>query len=55
MTTDGEPQDLADEHASTQLTADLCGHLFKETSVSAMNKLALRGAKAVTNLDGTEG
>jgi integrase len=29
-------------HASIQLTADLYGHLFKETSVSAMNKLSMR-------------
>lgn len=29
-------------HASIQITADTYGHLFKETSVSAMNRLALR-------------
>jgi integrase len=29
-------------HASIQITADLYGHLFKETSVSAMNRLAIR-------------
>ena len=29
-------------HASIQITADLYGHLFKETSVSAMNRLAMR-------------
>jgi len=37
-------------HASIQITADLYGHLFKETSVSAMNRLSMRipvsGAKA---------
>ena len=48
-------------HASIQLTADLYGHLFKETSVSAMNKLALRipTAKAGNNVvqiaTGTDG
>jgi hypothetical protein len=46
-------------HASIQLTADLYGHLFKETSVSAMNKLAMRIAKVGTNVvqiaTGTEG
>jgi len=34
-------------HASINITADLYGHLFKETSVSAMNKLTLRMAGAV--------
>lgn len=36
-------------HASIQITADLYGHLFKETSVSAMNRLSMRipGAAAV--------
>jgi len=29
-------------HASITITADLYGHLFKETSVSAMNKLSMR-------------
>ena len=29
-------------HASIQITADLYGHLFKETSVSAMNRLSMR-------------
>jgi integrase len=29
-------------HASINITADLYGHLFKETSVSAMNKLSMR-------------
>jgi hypothetical protein len=29
-------------HASIRLTADRYGHLFKETSVSAMNNLAMR-------------
>ena len=33
-------------HASIQITADLYGHLFKETSVSAMNKLSMRIADA---------
>jgi integrase len=48
-------------HASIQITADLYGHLFKETSVSAMNKLALRMAGAVPGRNvaaistGTEG
>jgi integrase len=48
-------------HASIQLTADLYGHLFKETSVSAMNKLAMRihggntGGKVVSIGTGTEG
>ena len=39
-------------HASIQLMADLYGHLFKETSVSAMNKLADAhpGAKQGTNV-----
>ena len=39
-------------HASIQLTADLYGHLFKETSVSAMNKLAMRipTARVETNV-----
>jgi integrase len=34
-------------HASINITADLYGHLFKETSVSAMNKLSLRMAGVV--------
>ena len=29
-------------HASINITADLYGHLFKETSVSAMNRLSMR-------------
>lgn len=29
-------------HASIQITADTYGHLFKETSVSAMNRLSMR-------------
>ena len=29
-------------HASINITGDLYGDLFKETSVSAMNKLSLR-------------
>lgn len=29
-------------HASIQITADLYGHLFKETSVSAMRRLSMR-------------
>lgn len=29
-------------HASIQITADTYGHLFRETSVSAMNRLAMR-------------
>lgn len=29
-------------HASIQITADLYGHLFKETSVSAMNRRSMR-------------
>jgi integrase len=39
-------------HASIQLTADLYGHLFKETSVSAMNRRAMRipGTKAESNV-----
>jgi site-specific recombinase XerD len=34
-------------HASIQITADLYGHLFKETSVSAMHTLSMRIAGAV--------
>jgi integrase len=36
-------------HASIQITADTYGHLFKETSVSAMNRLTMRmpAAKAL--------
>jgi hypothetical protein len=34
------------QHASIQLTVDLYGHLFKETSVSAMHKLAMRIVEA---------
>lgn len=29
-------------HASINITADLYGHLFKETSTSAMNRLGMR-------------
>ena len=29
-------------HASINITADLYGHLFKETSTSAMNRLSMR-------------
>ena len=35
-------------HASIQITADLYGHLFKETSVSAMNRLSMRIPVTVT-------
>lgn len=34
-------------HSSINNTADLYGHLFKETSVSAMNRLSMRIAGAV--------
>jgi integrase len=34
-------------HASINITADLYGHLFKETSVSAMNRLSIRMHGAV--------
>jgi integrase len=34
-------------HASINITADLYGHLFKETSVSAMNRLSMRIPGAV--------
>jgi integrase len=48
-------------HASINITADLYGHLFKETSVSAMNRLTLRmagapqGANVVDISTGTNG
>lgn len=35
-------------HASIQITADTYGHLFRETSVSAMNRLAMRIPIAAT-------
>ena len=37
-------------HASITITADLYGHLFKETSVSAMNRLSMRIPGAETNV-----
>jgi integrase len=35
-------------HESINITADLYGHLFKETSVSAMNRLSMRIPVAAT-------
>jgi integrase len=42
-------------HASIQITADLYGHLFKETSVSAMNRLKMRIPVVQRQRTGTEG
>jgi integrase len=47
-------------HASIQITADLYGHLFKETRVSAMNRfsmrmLALTPESMMPKATGTEG
>jgi hypothetical protein len=47
-------------HASSQITLDLYGHLFKETSVSAMHRLTMRirgsrGGHVVALATGTEG
>lgn len=38
-------------HASIQITADLYGHLFKETSVSAMHRLSRRIPVTETTAD----